>query len=114
MANKKLAGTLLTIAVGQATQLLFLWICERITYTTHQFLFCLVAGIITMLMLVVGAFIAMLCTITDIEGEHVETIGMLPHKTYAEFKDELDESDEEDGTEDVIPSIFKAKETVNG
>ena len=118
MLDKKIIGLLSAIAAGQAVQLLLLYMAESITYTDHQFTFCLVGGIIVIVMLLAGAFIAF-CCIFSYEGDHEEpeeAIGTKPHKTYAEFKEEADKADpadDQDDIEEVIPLLF-AGDTANG
>ena len=114
MLDKKLIGLLSAIAAGQVIQLLLLWICESITYSTHQFTFCLVGGIVVTVMLLAGAVIAFVC-MYSYEGDHEEpeeAIGAKQHKTYAEFKEESEQADQDD-IEEVIPLLF-AGDAANG
>ena len=115
MFDKRIIGFLTAVAAGQGIQLLLLFMCQSITYATNQFVFCLVSGIITMVLLLVGVAITLGC-LYNYSGEHVEDIGMLPHKSYAELKAEIEkeqatnQDDKPDDFSDVIPTVFTAED----
>jgi hypothetical protein len=117
MFDKKFIGLILTFAAGQGVQLLILNLCLSITYSSNVFIFCLVAGIITIVLLMAGAFFLLISSFSD-AGEHEEDIGARPHKSYDELKAEAmlnaakDDADEDDFS-DVIATIFTAEETAN-
>lgn len=116
MFDKRIIGFLTAVAAGQAIQLLLLFMCQSITYATNQFVFCLVSGIITMVLLLVGVGIALGCSYTY-SGEHEEDIGMLPHKSYAELKEEIEKAQNNteslpDDFSDVIPDLYGGEANV--
>ena len=115
MFDKRIIGFLTAVAAGQGIQLLLLFMCQSITYATNQFVFCLVSGIITMVLLLVGVGIALGCSY-NYAGEHEEDIGMLPHKSYADLKVEIENGqaanqvETPDDFSDVIPAVFTAED----